>query len=210
MTETCVICEELLQPFKSSPCIQCKLIVHNECGTIFDTDFVCPMYLRGQEIAMVQEECFKNQKIAAEKMSNFSADRFVRIDEGECVSLAVPKVDRGPLDFGNILGVVMSIKNGVYQIGTGQGVIKGWYPRTDIGISQSRSISKEDVPVNKFITLREAAAKQSLTGGQGFQKCNCQPSVSQCKTKRCRCFKENRLCNSRCHSKNTCCNKHDN
>lgn len=210
MDEICIICDDkMVQPSNVTPCKLCDLIIHNDCGTVFDDDFVCPICLRGQEIAHSQDDCFEKQKIAAKKMANSSADRFVKIDEGDCISLTVPKVDRGPLDFGNILGVVMLIKNGVYQVGTSHGVIKGWFPRTDIGIARSNTISKEIVPTDILITLREAAAKQSLSGGQGFAKCNCKPSTNQCRTKRCNCFKNERRCNSRCHLSSTCCNKHD-
>lgn len=51
--------------------------------------------------------------------------------------------------------------------------------------------SSKDLPRDNFITPAEAASKQFVTGGQGFQKCKF--PTSQCKTKRCCCLKENGL-----------------
>ena len=79
-------------------------------------------------------------------------------------------------------------------------------PRTEIQLCESAIIQLNEVP-EVILTLREAAAKQSLTGGQGFKKCKCKPAKNQCRTKRCVCFKENLLCNSRCHNSLSCCNK---
>lgn len=64
-----------------------------------------------------------------------------------------------------------------------------------------------DVLQSTSITLREALAKQSINGGQGFKKCNCRASQYQCKKERCICYKSGTLCNSRFHQSLPCCNK---
>lgn len=65
----------------------------------------------------------------------------------------------------------------------------------------------EEVPKNTVISLREASQCQSKVGGQGFKKCSCQASKTQCRTNQCTCFRAKLQCNSRCQSKTTCANK---
>lgn len=188
-------------------CHCCHLPIHINCGVDIDEDIVCPLCLRGQNLIETRKDCFERQKIAAAKMTNFSAQLFPPLNIGDCVSLAVAKFDRGPLDFPNIIGVITATENGVYQVGTKDGIIKGWHQRTDMEIAQSSAITANDVDKNNLLSLREAAAKQSLSGGQGYKKCSCKPSKNQCMTKRCVCRKADHKCNSRCHPKSTCANK---
>lgn len=163
--------------------------------------------MRGKRLRDVQDDCCKRQKIEAEKMTTFSEVQFPALSIGDSITVVVPSVDRGPLDFKNIFGVITEFTNGVYQIGTKNGYLKGWFPRTDIKKVESHILSITDVPTGEFITLREAASLQSICGGQGFKKCSCKISQLQCRTKRCACFKANILCNSRCHLSSSCCNK---
>ena len=100
----------------------------------------------------------------------------------------------------------MDIRNDIHQIGTNDGMIKGWFPRTDLLRVEATNIIQE-VPKEKLLSLREAARYQSLSDGQGYQKCNCKISGNQCKTKRCKCFNNNVSCNFRCHLSSTCFNK---
>ena len=57
------------------------------------------------------------------------------------------------------------------------------------------------------VSLRQTL-KSSATGGQGFVKCDCADRKNKCGTNRCKCFKNKRICNSRCHNSTTC-NKQD-
>ena len=61
-----------------------------------------------------------------------------------------------------------------------------------------------EVPLEKEISLRAAAKAESISGGQGFSRCQC---TGNCKTKRCKCFKSNVKCNSKCHNQRSCTNK---
>lgn len=149
------------------------------------------------------------QKQAAEKMLNFSTTAFPPLRIGETVTVAVPSVDQGPLDFPSIYGLIINVKNDSYQIGTNEGLITGWFPRTDLTRVDATVDSIKDVPMDKSITLREAAQYQSLLGGQGYSKCNCKALAKQCQTNRCSCYKNTMKCNSRCHSSSNCLNKHD-
>ena len=164
---------------EKTSCTNCELIMHYNCGVLFEEDILCPLCLRGKNLIDTRNDCFKRQKFAAEKMVNISENRFLPLDVGDCITLSVPKEHCGSLDFRNICGVIIKFENGVYQIGTKDGLLKGWYPRSDIGKTKN-IISINDVPLETLITLREAAAKQSFTGGQGFKKCKCQPAKTQC------------------------------
>jgi len=122
------------------------------------------------------------------------------------VLVYVPKVDRGLLDGNNIVGIVLDIKNNLYQIDTSVVIIKDWLPRNALQIATTTFT--ETIPqIN--LSLREIAGKLSIFGGQGFKKCSCEQSKLQCKTKRCACKKSNVLCNSRCHKSTTCFNKNE-
>uniref|UniRef100_A0A914QFU8 Uncharacterized protein n=1 Tax=Panagrolaimus davidi TaxID=227884 RepID=A0A914QFU8_9BILA len=52
-------------------------------------------------------------------------------------------------------------------------------------------------------SVRTVAADNSISGGQGHVHCNCK---GRCQDKKCKCRRENRLCNTRCHDKLTCTN----
>ena len=65
-------------------------------------------------------------------------------------------------------------------------------------------ISADEVPLGIEISLRAAAKAESIGEGQGYLRCNC---TGNCKTKRCKCFKENLKCNSRFHNLRSCSNK---
>ena len=61
-----------------------------------------------------------------------------------------------------------------------------------------------DVITEEEVTVREAANKQSMSGGHGYLRCSC---TTKCVSKRCKCRRMGHLCNSRCHGSNPCENK---
>lgn len=80
-----------------------------------------------------------------------------------------------------------------------------WFSRNEIvGIEYPEPIQ---VLEGKMISLREALTKFSKFGGQGFKKCSCKASKTQCHTNKCFCFKAHLKCNSKCHSSGPCSNK---
>lgn len=210
-SEICGICNvEFAGDADKVSCSKCQMDTHVECSMQFSKDAVlCGLCFRAAMQLEVQTDCFKKQKLAAKKMTNYSEHLFPPIQIGTTITLAVPSVDRAPLDFHSILGVgvVADKRNDVYQIGTVHGMLKGWFNRTYINVSGTKFINLEDVPRDTVLTLTEAAAKQSLVGGQGFHKCTCRESATQCKSNRCSCLKAKVLCNSRCHLRGPCCNK---
>lgn len=204
----CKICDRTIdQNLDLIECTKCNEKMHFECGHHVARDVIlCTLCERRQHLSEVRADIFKRQKVAAEKMVNFCEKKFPPLAVGDAIILAVPSVDRGPLDFANISGIINQKENDVYQIGTEHGLIKGWFPRTELQTIDDGNLKLNDIPKEVLLTLREAAAKQSLSGGQGFKRCKCKPSASQCKNKRCVCLKTGHICNSRCHPGSTCAN----
>lgn len=92
-------------------------------------------------------------------MANLIMERFFAIIQPDgtlsawygtnnCVTLEISKEDRGPLDFSNIIGVVIQLENVLYQIGTTHGVIKGWFAKSTLSIAHSNAMTIEKVKKN--------------------------------------------------------------
>lgn len=122
-------------------------------------------------------------------MVNGSVKKLPSLSVGDTVILSIPWNDHGGLDFATITVIIVQIKRDVYQLGTRDGIINGWFPVTEMTKAGAQSMKIDDVPNDQFLSLREAAAHQSKTGGQGCKKCNCAESQKQCSTKRCACLK---------------------
>ena len=58
--------------------------------------------------------------------------------------------------------------------------------------------------IKTVLSLREAATVNSISGAQGYTRCQCK---TKCKTNRCACRSESRICNSKCHGSLSCENK---
>ena len=136
-----------------------------------------------------------------------SNKRFKPAVAGENVNVSVPDVDMGKLDPPNFTAVLNehNQQTGLYILCTKVGTLNTQFSRNQFNLLPEKFIQNQDVPEN-VVGVREAARLHSNNGGQGFFKCTCQ---TKCQTKRCRCLKESRTCNSRCH-KNRSCSNHDN
>ncbi|KAJ8947555.1 hypothetical protein NQ318_005035 [Aromia moschata] len=121
------------------------------------------------------------------------------IEVGKYVTVAVPKFDRGPLDRKNLEGIILDKKEWRLSNRHKDG--------SDLTPISAITFNYNEIPQDRFISLREACAGKSMFSGQGFSKCQCQPSKRQCNTSRCACFKSKNLCNSKCHYSNPCQNK---
>ncbi len=125
---------------------------------------------------------------------------------GDNVVVKVPSVDQGRGDFRSVMAVVIEVdKDRGCRLGTETGVFKNLFQRSMFGILSNNDFLKiEEVPTDKEISVREAATAFSAGHGQGMVKCSCKTS---CDTNRCKCKKQNVLCNSRCHNSLACVNK---
>ena len=84
------------------------------------------------------------------------------------------------------------------------GALSGMYARNQFNPISERFLTPEQVP-DQQMGIREVARLHSMSGGQGVFHCSCN---TKCETKRCKCKRDGRTCNSRCH-KNLSCNNHD-
>ena len=125
----------------------------------------------------------------------------------ECSEVIVPEFDRGPLDTSNIPGLITEVKNDKYKVAIAAGILKQWISWNALQEVLTSTLKIREVPLEKTVSLREAAAVRCLYNAQGFVQCTCAESKTQCETKRSSCFKNNRKCNSRCHESVACSNK---
>jgi transposase InsO family protein len=126
---------------------------------------------------------------------------------GDNVTVPIPMVDRGRGDPRNIMGVIMDRDdNDMYRIAVRAGLLKGKYSRNQFDLCVQKLLKDTDVSKDQEVALRTAVQMESLCGGQGFVKCNC-AGTGRCQSNRCKCFKANVKCNSRCHASLSCDNK---
>ena len=143
----------------------------------------------------------------AQRMVKRSRLELVSGQIGDNVAVPIPLVDRGRGDPRNILGIVMDHdENDLYTICVKAGVLKNKFTRNQFDLCPQRLITESDVDTSKKITLHQAVKEESSCGGQGYIRCNC-AGTKRCCTNRCKCFKSNIKCSSRCHSSLSCKNK---
>lgn len=140
----------------------------------------------------------------AEKMKQISESKFPPGKVGQTVRIKIPEVDKSKVDGHNLIGIILEIVDETfYKIGTRSGILRSLYSRNQFTICKEEFLKADDVPVTQ-VSLRGAASSVSQVGGQGYFKCMCS---TKCTDKRCKCRKSGRLCNSKCHNSNSCCNK---
>ena len=137
-------------------------------------------------------------------MKSTSIQRYKPAEIGDSVVVTIPIVDRGRGEFPNVKAVVTGKEaGGLYKLGTQHGLLKQLYTRNQFNLREEKFLQINDVSQEQETTLREVARAESMDSGQGYLKCVCKTG---CKNKRCRCYKADRICNSRC-SYFSCCNK---
>jgi hypothetical protein len=145
--------------------------------------------------------------LAQEKSATLMTDRATRLLQdpvvGDCVVLGVDKVDRGPLDPNSIVCVVMKVGDNGFVLGCSAGVFEQVFQKNAFVILNERHLASSDVPDVSLSSIRSAMKHLSRFGGQGFLRCSC---TGGCKTKRCKCVKQQAACNSRCHPGRSCGN----
>ncbi|XP_068234227.1 KRAB-A domain-containing protein 2-like [Palaemon carinicauda] len=120
--------------------------------------------------AETQTGCFQEIRDAADAGQYKAAVRMTRrgnqlvrrLEVGQCATLRVPDVDRGPTDPKNISVVVMKGGDGLYTVGYREGVLRSKYTAADLSPIDQVLIKADDVPDIR-LTLRTATAK--VTGG---------------------------------------------
>jgi len=167
------------------------------------------LYLK--DINERKENTIKNRALAligletqASVMLRSSNQKFPPAQVGDTVRVRVPDIDRGRMDYQNILAVVMDVDNDFYKLGTQYGIISQLYTRNQFAVCKEKLISLNDVLSDKTMSLRQVSTAASKSGGQGYVRCNCK---KKCNTKKCNCKNGGILCNSKCHDSLPCCNK---
>ncbi|XP_068240191.1 uncharacterized protein [Palaemon carinicauda] len=92
--------------------------------------------------AETQSGCFQEIRDAADAGQSKAAVRITRrgnqlvrqLEVGECATLSVPDVDRGPTDPKNLIVVVMKGEDGLYTVGCREGVLGSKYTAADLSL----------------------------------------------------------------------------
>ncbi|XP_074035210.1 uncharacterized protein [Leptinotarsa decemlineata] len=155
---------------------------------------------RQDSVAIKRAHAEEGLEEQAKKMLKTSNVRFPPGNVDDTVKLRVPDVDRARRDCRNVLAVIMCVQNELYELGTKEGRLPQMYSRNQLTLCKESFISLDMVP-NLHISLREYVKKTSLSGGQGYQRCVCK---TKCKTDKCKCKKNGKLCNSKCHESLSC------
>ncbi|XP_064096547.1 uncharacterized protein LOC135208374 [Macrobrachium nipponense] len=126
---------------------------------------------------------------------------------GDNVAIPIPLVDRGCGDPRNILGVIVDRdQNDMYKISVKSGMLKTRFSRNQFDLCPQKLLKESDVNCTQEVSLRQAVAKESKSGGQDSVRCNCAGN-RRCESNRCKCYKSKIKCSSRCHSCLDCKNK---
>ncbi|KAK4324818.1 hypothetical protein Pmani_004559 [Petrolisthes manimaculis] len=131
----------------------------------------------------------------------FAAARMIRrgkrllrpMSIGQCATLRVPDVDRGPTDPRNLLVVVLKNQDGLYTLGCREGILGPKFTAADLSAIEQPLIKVEEL---SDVCLSVRTATSMSTGGQGYARCQC---TTQCTSERCSCQRKKVKCNSRCH-----------
>ncbi|KAI1718055.1 KRAB-A domain-containing protein 2-like [Ditylenchus destructor] len=177
---------------------------HSEEG--YSASVTCHHCSKEAETNSQQEAAKENQIAQADRMLQRSARLLAPLKVGSSVMVPIPEVDRGRAEFPNVKGIVMEVTSeGMHKIGTEHGVLNNLYAANCVTPCREAFLSVENVP-DKTVSLRTAANSSAMGTGQGPFKCGCK---QKCNSTRCKCFKSNLKCNSKCHSSMPCDNKHD-
>ena len=158
-------------------------------------DILCQLCKKQGQIIAQRQGAKRKQQDQAEKMLERSAKRFKEAQVGDTVLVPIPDLDRGRCEYPNLKGIILEMHpNGsMWKIGCKSGVLDQWYSRNQFQPTLEKFMNVEDVDIEKEVSIRA----ESIGGGQGCFLCNC---TGNCKTKRCKCYKDNLKCNSRCHN----------
>ena len=124
---------------------------------------------------------------------------------GECdyVTLPIPQVDRSVSSAPNLICRIVDIDyiHNMHELACETDFLNIMFARNCFERLKSKDLPNVHINCEKAISVREAASKIDIGGGQGMLKCYC---IKECQ-KKSTCKKNNLLCNSRCHHNNTKC-----
>ncbi|KAK9681058.1 hypothetical protein QE152_g38609 [Popillia japonica] len=139
--------------------------LQRNCPTNESQDNIVDDELLSQSINIGESiKCLKKQKCCNKVTQNF-----LKLTLGR-IRFKILRSSR------NLLAVVLSEKEGLYQLGTSTGVLEKQYARSEFQQSETHTLASSDVPTDKQFSLRAIAAKES-NSSQGFVKCNCRKKM---------------------------------
>jgi hypothetical protein len=129
---------------------------------------------------------------------------------GTVVRVKVDKVDRGKLDHHSVPGVIVQVTDhDNYRIACKGGVLKECLGAQRFQVEPIKKAEHYELEeafrcweTMRKISIREALTFISKMGGQGAFHCSCKGA---CNKNTCKCRKNGRECNSKCHPRNTSC-----
>ena len=150
-----------------------------------------------------------------ERMRSYAQERAqgamqTPIEVGTVVRIKVDRVDRGKMDHKSVPGVVCQVtEHNNYRIVCKGGVLKDCLMPTRFRVELIKRAEHygledalQDWERKPKISIREALRAISMLGGQGFFFCSCKGT---CDKNSCKCKKNGRQCNSKCHPSNRVC-----
>jgi hypothetical protein len=154
---------------------------------------------RQQQKNTCEAEVRANQSQAAAVMvSKYSKRHDIQVfSPGDLVSIAIPRLDRGPLDDRWVLGRIRSVpREGKYEVETLHGIVETLLPTSELlpipseiqFVLPSRQATKVSL---HYIAAQEAASDVVQTS------CNCK---KLCKSRRCACRTAGLKCSIACHA----------
>ncbi|KAL8578594.1 hypothetical protein ACOMHN_015050 [Nucella lapillus] len=124
---------------------------------------------RVQRFREVRKVAFRGQQKTAERMVEKSKRLLVNLDVGQCATIRVPDVDRGPSYPKNMLVVVLAADNGMFTLGCKEGVLRSKVTAADLHPVKEPLLSASQVP-NITIGVRQATAKALLNRHDSLAK----------------------------------------
>ena len=193
----CSICDSAV--FDAVVCSTCSRVVHGECSIVGECH-LCALTTRR---SVKRKAVHQAQEKQAKKMVESCRSSLQPLDIGDNVRVTIPRVDRERADPANLIGVVMSVDDRKLKIGTSVGCIDKQFSLGQVEKCAQKLLQSDSIP-DRVLSLRAAVTEESVATGQGFIQCNCKTG---CHAGRCKCRRQQLLCNSRCHKSMTCSNK---
>ena len=177
------------------------------------TEMLTRTSTRVKNIELVRNKALDKLKDQAQTMLNRNKKAINALNVDDFVLYRADDVDLGAADAPNIVCVILDKNDNKYQLGHKGGVLKEWFPFNVLhkidGVAMS--FSRDEVPMEKEISVREAIKIVSISNGQGYKQCNCK--TGKCgQGSKCNCYKDGVKSNSRCHkgeNNKNCTNKTD-
>ncbi|GBL79998.1 hypothetical protein AVEN_29020-1 [Araneus ventricosus] len=124
-------------------------------------------------ISIKRSTAKENLRLQATKMLRTSNKKFPPAQIGDTVRIQVPDVDRGRTDGRNVLTVVVGIEDSdFYELANKNSTLKQLYTRNQFVICKEKLLSVDEIS-SQEMSLRESAAANSRSGGQGYTRCHC-------------------------------------